>query len=93
MEVLIFWLAVLGAYIWLTAICVQKGKGWMAVCGWILFTPLLLIGAIRIAKPTSSWYARYEREPWKMAASQTRFPKQAYELELRKQLTAAEPTS
>jgi hypothetical protein len=83
--VVLFLLVYLGGLIWATVIAVQKGKGTMAVCGWLLFTPLIVIAACRIAKPNSSWAReKYQYDPIKANVSQMRFPKEAYML---KQLT------
>lgn len=56
-----------------TVICVQKGKGTMALVGWLLCSPVVYVGAIRLAKPWSSWAYRYGREPWKMEEAERRF--------------------
>jgi hypothetical protein len=36
------------------------------------------VGAIRLAKPGSSWHRKYEGEPWKQEMSKARFPKEAH---------------
>ncbi len=61
--------------IWAFVVCVMKGKYYFAVFG-ILFHPLFYIGAIRIAKPDSSWAkSRYGEE--KMRIARERFPQAA----------------
>jgi hypothetical protein len=64
-------------YISLIVICFLKGKGGMAVLGIFgFFVPFLwwatLIGACRIAKPTS-WWARKKYGPDKMGIAHRRF--------------------
>lgn len=77
--VVIFLLAYLGSLIWCSVICVQKGKTIMMVAGWVCFTPLIYIGAARIAKPNSKWAKeRYEWEPFKNDMAMARFPKEAW---------------
>src|SRR5215471_8836890 len=80
--VAVFLLAYLGSLIWCTVIGVQKGKGAMMVCGWILFTPLIYIGASRIAKPNSKWAReKYHYDPMKSELSKMRFPKERWIME------------
>jgi len=54
---ILFFLAV-GVAIASIVICVQKGKPEMAILA-ILFFPVGIIGALRVAKPKSSWARRY----------------------------------
>ena len=75
--VVVFLLIYLGGLVWCTVIGAQKGKGTMMVCGWLFFTPLLVIGAIRIAKPNSKWAReKYTFDPMKSEMSKMRFPKE-----------------
>lgn len=76
-------LVVVAGLIVSTVIAVQKGKIWMAVCGWLLAVPLgglglvlVVIAAIRIAKPGSRWaLRRYADDPDRQTLAQVRFPK------------------
>jgi len=75
----VFLLIYLGSLVWCTVIGVQKGKGTMMVCGWLLFSPLIYIGASRIAKPNSKWAReKYLHDPMKSQVSRMRFPKETY---------------
>ena len=73
-------LALLAGMIACTVICVQKGKTWIAVCGWVLtllaFIPgvaVLVVGAVRIAKPGSRWaLRRYADDPFKQQLALSR---------------------
>ena len=74
--------AYLGGLVYASVIAVKKGKTTMMVCGWLLFTPLIVIAACRIAKPTSSWAReRYHYDPLKAMLSKTRFPKESWIIE------------
>jgi len=75
--VVVFLLIYLGSLVWCTVIGAQKGKGTMMVCGWLLFTPLIYIGACRIAKPNSKWAReKYTFDPAKQQMSKIRFPQE-----------------
>jgi hypothetical protein len=53
-------------------LCVLKGKFKMALFG-IFLSPLAYLGAIRLARPTSSWARRrYARQPLKLARATRR---------------------
>lgn len=73
-------LALLAGMIACTVICVQKGKTWIAVCGWVLTllavvpgVVVLVAGAARIAKPGSRWALRqYADDPVKQQLAQMR---------------------
>ena len=69
--------AVLGLYAWVIVICFLKGKGGFEVLGIFgFFIPFIswaaIIGACRIAKPTS-WWARKKYGPEKMDIAHRRF--------------------
>jgi hypothetical protein len=69
--------AVLGLYAWVIAICFLKGKGGFGLLGIFgFFIPFIswaaIIGACRIAKPTS-WWARKKYGPEKMDIAHRRF--------------------
>ncbi len=53
-------------------VCLMKGKYWTGFFG--IFVPILgVVGAIRVARPTSPWaHRRYVRKPRKMAKAQRR---------------------
>jgi len=73
----VFLLLYLGSLIWCTVIGVQKGKGAMMLVGWLIFSPLIVIGAIRIAKPNSKWAReKYTFDTVKQEISKMRFPKE-----------------
>jgi hypothetical protein len=56
----------------LAAITLLKGKIWTGLFGLFLF-PLLIIGAIRLARPGSPWARwRYQRRPRKRARAARR---------------------
>jgi len=83
--VVVFLLVYFGLMIWGSVVSVQKGKTTMMILGWVLFTPLIFIAAIRIAKPNSGWaLGKYQFDPMKQHVSMARFPKEAYVM---KQLT------
>jgi hypothetical protein len=70
---------ILAAYVAALIICGMKGKPVFVVLGIVLlFMPAMslwpIIGAVRIAKPTSTWARRYYGSD-KMAIAWTRFPK------------------
>ena len=78
-AVVVFLLLYLGTQIGCTVIGVQKGKGTMMICGWLLFTPLIYIGASRIAKPNSKWAREnYLHDPMKSEIAKMRFPKETF---------------
>ena len=54
---ILFFLAVAVA-ITSVVICVQKGKPEMAILA-LFFFPVVIVGAIRLAKPNSSWARRH----------------------------------
>jgi disulfide bond formation protein DsbB len=62
-------------------ICFQKGKPWFGGIG-LLIGWLALIGAIRLAKPGSSWYREYAHDPWKQHQARMRFPDKANMLDV-----------
>ena len=67
----------LGLVIWVIVICVQKGKPGMAWLG-LLTGWTVTIGAIRIAKPNSTWARKhYPPGGQKMALAMARFPEGA----------------
>jgi hypothetical protein len=71
-------LVYLGGLIYASVIAVKKGKTTMMILGWLFFSPLIVIAACRIAKPTSDWAReRYQFDPLKATLSKTRFPKEA----------------
>jgi len=49
---------IIGLIIWLIVVCVQKGKPGMAVLG-VLWGWTWVIGAVRVAKPGSTWDRKY----------------------------------
>jgi hypothetical protein len=56
----------------LAAITLLKGKIWTGLFGLFLF-PLLIVGAIRLARPASPWARwRYQRRPHKLARAERR---------------------
>jgi hypothetical protein len=57
--------------------CFQKGKPWFGVLGVLVTGPFCWVGAIRLAKPGSTWYRKYEHEPWKREMARARFLKEA----------------
>ncbi|MFQ5947851.1 MAG: hypothetical protein ACE5KX_03205 [Acidimicrobiia bacterium] len=70
---IVFFLAVAVA-ITSMVICVQKGKPELAILG-VLFFPVAIVGAIRIAKPESRWARRhYAPGSEKARLSNERFP-------------------
>ena len=81
--VAVFLLIYFGLLIWASIVAVQKGKTTMMILGWVLCTPLIVIAAIRIAKPNSGWATRKYKQvdPMKWHVSVSRFPKEAYVLE------------
>ena len=63
-----------GLVIWVIVICVQKGKAGMAWLG-LLTGWTIVIGAVRIAKPNSTWARKnYPPGGQKMALAMARFP-------------------
>ncbi len=63
-----------GLAIWVIVICVQKGKAGMAWLG-LLTGWTIVIGAVRIAKPNSTWARKnYPPGGQKMALAMARFP-------------------
>jgi disulfide bond formation protein DsbB len=62
-------------------ICFQKGKPWFGGVG-LLIGWFALIGAIRLAKPGSSWYRKYAHDPWKQHQARMRFPDEANMLDV-----------
>jgi hypothetical protein len=63
----------------------------MAVIGWLICSPLIVIAACRIGKPTSKWAReKYQYDPMKLEVSKMRFPKEAY---LMKQLATTDQTA
>lgn len=82
-------LAYIGGLIYASVVCVQKGKTTMMVVSWFLCTPLIIVGACRIAKPNSSfaWKNYGEIDPMKQKISEMRFPKETY---LMRQLSNAD---
>jgi hypothetical protein len=72
MEALL--LIYVGLLIWVIVICVQKGKPGMAWLG-LLWGWTIIIGAVRIAKPNSTWARKnYPPGGQKMAIAMARFP-------------------
>jgi hypothetical protein len=56
----------------LAAITLLKGKIWTGMFGLFLF-PLLIVGAIRLARPSSPWARwRYQQRPRKLARAERR---------------------
>lgn len=51
-------------------ICLLKGKYWFGLIG-LLLHPFWYVGAIRLAKPDSSWARRYDEA--KLAVARERF--------------------
>jgi hypothetical protein len=72
-------LIVLAIWIVRAVICVMKGKPWFAAIGVLVFGIFSIVGAIRLAKPTSRWAWRYDERT--MAESMRRFPKEALKVE------------
>ena len=61
-----------GVTLILAAITLLKGKIWTGLFGLFLF-PLLIVGAIRLARPGSPWARwRYQRRPRKRARAARR---------------------
>ena len=60
-------------------ICFMKGKPWFALLGLFVVAAFSIVGAIRLAKPTSSWARRYDDA--KLAESIERFPDDARKLD------------
>ena len=58
--------------IWPVVVCFMKGKPGMAILGLLVFTPIAWIGALRLAKPTSSW-AKKRYGPAQMEEAERRF--------------------
>jgi hypothetical protein len=79
-------LIALAVWIVPAVICVMKGKPWFAAIGVLAAGIFSIVGAIRLAKPTSSWAWRYDER--KMAESMRRFPKEALKVQ---RLEAAAP--
>lgn len=72
----LIWLCVsLALQLGLTVVCFMKGKWVFAILTLFGFTLFGIIGAIRLAKPDSTWARRYTDT--KMAEAKKRFPKQA----------------
>lgn len=70
MEVIAYVIAVLISLFWVI-ICALKGKFWFAAIG--VFIPIFaIVGAIRLAKPHSSW-ARNRYNDYKMGRARARF--------------------
>ena len=57
-EPTILFFLVVAVFIASMVICVQKGKPEMALLA-IIFFPIAMVGALRIAKPKSRWALRY----------------------------------
>jgi len=75
-----FLLSYLLGMIVLSVVAVQKGKTTMMVLGWLFCSPLIIVAACRIAKPTSAWarekYVMFDE--YKLKVAEMRFPKEAY---------------
>jgi hypothetical protein len=68
-------LAVLGLVIYMTVVCVQKGKPWFAALGFLIQW-FHIFGAIRLAKPDSRWARKHYGEGTnKLHRSEARFGK------------------
>ena len=78
---ILFAIALVLGHIACVVICFQKGKPWFGGIG-LLVGWFALIGAIRLAKPGSSWYRKYEHDPWKQHQARKRFPNEANMLDL-----------
>jgi disulfide bond formation protein DsbB len=79
--VLLIALAIVIGHIACVVICFQKGKPWFGGIG-LLIGSFSLVGAIRLAKPGSSWYRKYAHDPWKQHQARMRFPSEANMLDL-----------
>jgi hypothetical protein len=74
-------LIVYGVPLLAALVCVAKTKFWVALCFIPPLSPLVVAGAIRLAKPHSPWAKRfYSRE--KMQQAVERFPDEAEGVEL-----------
>ncbi|GAA0432923.1 membrane protein [Acrocarpospora corrugata] len=63
---------IIGTNVLFAALSLAKGKIWTGLLG-IYLTPLALIGAIRLARPSSPWARwRYQHKPHKLARAQWR---------------------
>jgi hypothetical protein len=78
-------LVVLVGWIASIVVCFLKGKPWFAFFGIaavmplfaVVFIPMVIVGAIRLAKPGSNWWRKYQAEPWKEETARMRFPREA----------------
>ena len=70
-------LAALAINVACAVVCFMKGKPWFGLLGVFVAGPFGWIGAARIAKPGSSWYLKYQHQPWKEEMAKVRFPKEA----------------
>lgn len=91
------WLGAVAVLAWdlvLAGVCLAKGKPITALVG-VFLSPLLYVGCLRLAKPTSWWARRrYADRPRRLARAEKRFgPAYTERWNRRRDLVAGSPTA